>query len=182
MTDLSSFSEAERLVIASLPYKVGIWVSHAEDEEGEEDDHNEIQALHRCVTEIVRSHEDNAFIQSVMREMLTQKQRWGDWADEAFHVIRQIGQVKPALQRHLSEAEYKSFCKVLIEIAIVVAEAHGEFGDWGDEPEEGVFSSFLGKVKERFSAMTDSTQANPMNISAAEEASIKELKAVLKPA
>lgn len=182
MTDLSSFSEQERALIVSLPYKVGLWISHAEDEEGEDDDAQEMKALKHCVVGIAKAHEQNGFIHALLVEMIRGREDWSQWDDDAFQVVAQIKGVKPALQKHLSEAEYKEFCKVLIEIAIVVAEAHGEFGDWGDEPDESLFSGFMNKMKDRFSGMADSTGASPMNISAAEDDAIKQLKAALKPA
>lgn len=45
MAQLSSFSgeQAERLI--ALPYKIGLWISFADDEAGEGDDKKELEAL-----------------------------------------------------------------------------------------------------------------------------------------
>ena len=52
MSALSNFSEDEIELLASVPYKAGAWISHADDEEGEDDDERELKALESIIKEI----------------------------------------------------------------------------------------------------------------------------------
>ena len=61
MTTLSDFSASELELLVSLPYKVGVYVSHADDEDGEVDDEREMAALESCIKAIASLREDKPF-------------------------------------------------------------------------------------------------------------------------
>lgn len=175
MTDLSVFSMAESELLVSLPYKVGVWVGYAEDEEGEADDERESKALQACIKEIASLHDDVPFIKALVAQTLRLRSEWPRWQTQSFHVTDDAAKAMSLLKSKATAAELKAYRAMLMEIATSVAQAHGEFGQW-DEADEGFFARIAGKLK----SLSQDSDDHPMNISAAEETAISELAAVLK--
>ncbi len=178
MSDLSQFSGSELELLASLPYKVGVFISHADDVDGESDDEREMAALELCLKAIAKAHEDKPFTAAVMKQSLTMRPEWPRWADRSFRVCDEAEMAAALLSTKLDEDALKDFKRALMRIARTVAQAHGEFGQFDDESDKGgVFGAFVNKFVGGF-AKDDADQ--PMNVSAAEEAAIHQLRASLQ--
>ena len=179
MTALSDFSASEYELLVSLPYKVGVYVSHAEDEDGEGDDEKEMAALERCIQAIVRLHEDKPFTAEIVNQTLSMKTDWPRWSARSFAVPDEVSQAAALLRGKASKSERDNYCAALMEIASMVAQAFGEFGDDEDE-DAGVFGKLLGKITDGFSSLKPGDGHNPMNISAAEDTALETLRMALK--
>ncbi len=180
MTLLSSFSLSEAELLVSLPYKVGVWVSHADDEEGERDDALEMKALETCIKAIAKLHEDQPFIKDVSRETLRQKDLWPEWTDQSFNALRDGEQAMALLAGKASQDDRKNYKAVILEIATTVAQAFGEFGSFDDGDDEGsLFGGIVGKIVGGFSSLSQSDAGHPMNISPAEDSAISRLAQAL---
>jgi hypothetical protein len=175
MTDLSVFSMAESELLVSLPYRVGVWVGHAEDEEGETDDVRESKALQSCIKQISALHDDVPFIKNLVAQTLRLRSEWPRWQAQSFNIIDDAAKAMNLLKSKATAAEAKAYRAMLMEIATAVAQAHGEFGQWG-EADEGFFARVAGKLK----SLSQDSDDHPMNVSAAEETAISELATVLK--
>lgn len=82
-----------------------------------------------------------------------------------------------------SESEFKAYRTTLIEIATTVAQAHGEFNSFDAPAEEKTgFGALVGKIVSGFSDLSKDDDNHPMNVSAAEDSAITELKQILKAA
>jgi len=174
MTSLSAFSKDEIELIASLPYKIGMWISYADDADGEADDEKEARILSGCLRAFAKLHEDKPFLSEVMKESLRREDKWVDWADQSFTVVQDIKKAVPVLRTKASADEIKALKRALMEIGTAVASAFGEFGGFDDES-EGIFAKIIGK----FSGLVDSDSGHPMNVSAAEDSALENLRAVL---
>ncbi len=177
MTSLSDFSDEERTLLVSLPYKVGIWVSHADDTEGEQDDDVEMDALERIIREVAKHHEDMPFVHQIARETLKSKDKWPAWTDESFHVLKSCEKAMVLLKSRAEERTVNNYRKSLLEIAQTVAEAWGEFGGANAEAPAG-FGALVGKISGMFGKNDGTNHA--MNVSAAEDSSLSQLAAVLR--
>lgn len=179
MTSLSDFSDQDAEVIVSLPYRVGMHVSYADDEDGEGDDELEMRALEACMREVVKHQESCALTKEIASEILSSKDRWDAWAEGVFNIEPLCEKAVLALQAQADESEVKAYVKMTLEIAASVAQAYGEFGEEA-EPEKGFFGKAMGALMGGFSGMSADDANHPMNISAAEDSAISRISAALK--
>ncbi|MEZ5814095.1 MAG: hypothetical protein R3E13_05145 [Alphaproteobacteria bacterium] len=180
MTSLSDFAASERELLLSLPYKVGVFVSHADDVDGEHDDEKEMGALEACIKAIARLHEDKPLSAEIMRGCLSEKAQWPRWAAQSFNTPEAAREAAILLEARASESEFKNYRGALMEIATTVAQAYGEF-DAFDEGESGggFFGGLVSKIAGGFSALSADDVNHPMNVSAAEDGALAELRAAL---
>jgi hypothetical protein len=174
MAQLSSFTAEEAELLVSLPYKVGIWVSHADDVEGEGDDERESKALQSCIKAIAKLHQDQPLIAEIMAETLRRRTHWSDWAENSFHAPSDAQKAVMALRAKGSSANLKHYRAALMEIAAAVARAHSEFGAFDEAESEGIFSKIAGTFK----SLSDAD--HPTNVSASEDSALSKLAAALK--
>ncbi|MCK5284611.1 MAG: hypothetical protein KAJ86_03400 [Alphaproteobacteria bacterium] len=181
MSELLLFSKEEQQLLISLPYKIGMWVSYADDVDGEDDDALEGKALEGCIEAIARLHDSKPFIKSVAVEILNQSDDWDIWATQAFHVLGEAEKVVQILEEYLPSDQVKNYKAMLMEIATAVAQASGEFDafDVADK-EEGGFGILISKIVGGFSGLSNDDDNHPMNVSASEDSVIYELREVLK--
>ncbi|MEM7680044.1 MAG: hypothetical protein AAF182_03470 [Pseudomonadota bacterium] len=181
MTHISEFSaeEAERLM--ALPYKVGMYVSYADDEDGEGDDQKEMQALEESIKAVAGLYETQPFIQVIADQTLNMKMEWPRWAASAFQVENEIKTAVSLLRAKASDEELKAFRTMLVEIATTVAQAHGEFSSFDEEEQKNGFGALVGKIVSGFSDISKEDENHPMNVSAAEDSAIEDIKKALRP-
>ncbi len=175
MTRLSDFSADEIELIASLPYKVGIWVSHADDIDGEGDDEKEAKILSACLRRYAKGQDNQSLLGEVMAESLRRGDKWLEWADQSFTVLNDVKAALPVLRGKASVEEIRSLKRALMEIGTAVASAFGEFGMFDEEKTENVFARVIGKL----TALGDDDSGHPMNVSATEDSALNNLRAVL---
>ncbi len=176
MATLENFSPEDKELLVSLPYKVGIYISYAEDAEGETDDQREMKALRHCIAGIAKLHEDDALIQEIMKQCLGSKDNWDRWADESFHAPAAASQTIAALKTKAPENTVKKYRAAILEVAGTVARAYGEFGEFDEDEAEG----FFGKIIGSFAGLAHDDKGHPMNVSAAEDSAMSKLAAALK--
>ena len=176
MTQLSSFSDTDKLLIVSLPYRAGLYVSYADDEDGERDDELEMRAMEACLKEISKLHEGHALTQEIASNILQHKADWNAWSQGVFNIEPLCEQAVEALKTQANESEIKDYIKMVLEIATAVAQAYGEFGE--EEPETGFFGKTMGRIFGNLGS--DSETNHPMNVSAAEDGAITRIANALK--
>ena len=178
MSQLDLISPEERDLVIGLPYRVGVFVSHADDEGGEEDDEKEMQALERILTAIARQHEKSPFVQDVLQQTIASKDQWPSWAEQTFSVAADAEKIMQVLSTQLPEADWKIYRGLLVRVGRTVAEAYGEFGEeFDDEASGGLFGKLVDKITGRAEDTADEAH---INISAAEDAALSELAAALR--
>jgi hypothetical protein len=174
MTSLSDFDQAEAELFASLPYKVGMYISHSDDVEGETDDEREQKALASCLKQFIKLSENKPLLAGIMQEALKRNDKWEDWTDQSFTVLQDIKKAVPLLRAKASADEIKEIKRALMEIGTAVAQASGEFGQFDEAEAEGFFGKIIGKL----SGMGD--DGHPMNVSATEDSALEKLRATLQ--
>ncbi|PCK00502.1 MAG: hypothetical protein COA45_01600 [Zetaproteobacteria bacterium] len=179
MTQLSSFSDDDIELIVSLPYRVGMHVSFSEDEEGEQDDEREMRALESCIKEIAKLYEGSELTKEIALEVLRSRDKWESWSQGVFNIEPQCEKAVLVLKAQASEAEVKSYIKMILEIASAVAQAYGEFGE-EPAPEKGFFGKALSRIVGEFSGLSSEDANHPMNVSAAEDSAISSIAVALR--
>lgn len=176
MAELSIFSEDEVLLLASLPYRAGMYVSEADDDEGEADDEREMRALSACLRSVAQKYDGPGLVDDIFRETMAQKALWGQWAEQSFDPLPDCERAVALLNARAGEGEAKVFRTAILEVVYVVASAYGEFVDMDDIPEEkGFFSALADKIVSGFSNLSVDDEGHPSNVSAAEDSAIARL-------
>ena len=167
-------SEEINLLI-SLPYRVGIWISDADDlEKTQRDDRKEAVALDRVIKNVAGQ---KSFAGAIMAEIDHNRLSWGDWKKLANenNIIEDVVRAKKVVSQHLSKKEWTLYCKLLWHVGVVIAQAFGE--DKDPDQEMHVNNFFEDVISAVFSSRLGKT---PDNVSAEEKRTLKKLRAALK--
>jgi hypothetical protein len=171
---LSTLNDDERKLVVSIPYRVGIWVSHADDEGGERDDRNETKALGKVFSSLTRAKNLPFFIAAVLDEIQSAQDRWVEWEAISSDTLSDCARVLALLESKASASDAANYKKLLKKIAFRVAGAHGEFGE-ADAPE-----GFFARLSAGFKKLKPSARVEDfMNISPAEEEALRNLARTL---
>jgi hypothetical protein len=170
--DLNIFTDEQRTLLVSLPFKAGICISHADDIEGEDDDVQERKALEICLREIVKSYEGEAFVSGIVEETLRRRDEWAAWSEKSWSTPEEARKVAAFLHGTVPKKLFFSYGKMITEIASAVARAFGEYGSFDDnDAREGFFAKIIGG----FRIMSGDDPGHPMNVSASEDEMIAAL-------
>lgn len=183
MSVLSQLSEDKALAIISLPYKAGLWVSHADDIEGEADDENEMKAIERGVPALADLHGDSPLVQEVASEIIRLNDSWKQWEEGSFYIVKQAPDVMRDIQTEFGTAEAKHYRRFVMELGKMVAQAHSELSAFDaieEDKKEGFLSNMVGKFVGGLSSMKDDDSGHPANISPSEKSALSQLSSALK--
>ncbi len=179
MTQLSCFSDEEIELLISLPYRVGMNVSYADDEGGERDDEREMHALEICIRAVSKLNEGSELVKEIAHKILDSKDKWPLWSQGVFNLEPHCEKAVLALKAHVNDDDVNAYVKMVLEIATTVAQAYGEFGE-EEEPEKGFFGKAVSKIAGGFAGMSADDESHPMNVSASEDDAIASITAALK--
>lgn len=180
---LSQLSKNEYDLVLGLPYRAGIFVSHADDVEGEQDDEMEVKALLASIKQAKALHQESKLVSEVCDCILSSEVEWERWENEAFHILRTSQHVIEIVKSNFGLDEAKHYRALVMEVSASVARAASEldaFDDWKDEEPEGFFSGMIVKIMGGFSSMSQDDKDHPVNISPAEDSALSQLSALLK--
>jgi hypothetical protein len=76
---LSHFSEEQRKLLVTLPYRTGFWVSVSDESGGAEADEAEQTALENIVSCFAEDFCKTEVVEQLMHEALHQKEHWPEW-------------------------------------------------------------------------------------------------------
>lgn len=181
MTGISIFSEEQIVLLASLPYRIGVWISDTDDEDGETDDRREMKALAVCIKMAAKEYDGPGIVDDILRETLAREKSWPSWKEGAFDVLPDCKKAVALLKDKAGIQEARNYRAAMMEVAATVAQAYGEFSSFDEIPEdEGILGKIVGKVVGGFSNLSKDDANHPMNVSAAEDSAISQLSAALK--
>lgn len=177
MARIDQLPPTDKELVASLPYKVGVWMGQAADEGGDRDDRLEMRALERVLEEFAKGIKVPPFVRQVCGQAIEHRARWSSWADSYMNVPAECRQAIAILKdvEGISDRDVRFYRSALRKIAIAVAEAYGEFGmldeeEGGAEEKQG---GFLDKIGEAVASFTGADDPSPENISPAEQQALK---------
>lgn len=127
MAFLEKFSADERDVLVSLPYRVGVWISRADNTGYPESAGAELAALERIILRKARGMFESAFVHEVMAETCAQKSQWPQWAARAQDVSADCEKAVAVIAAKLSKRDLDAYRRNVMYIAVEVAKAFREF-------------------------------------------------------
>lgn len=123
---LDQLTQPERELLASLPYRVGMWISQSDEGGGAEAHDREVQAL----SNILHAYAEDVFgaedLQYIISNTIMQKDRWPQWDQNIDRVPAECAKAIKIMARHSDEKICRAFRKQLMEIAEAVALAYRE--------------------------------------------------------
>ena len=154
----------EKDLIIKLPYRVGLWISRADDKIGFFDEEVERGRLEAVIERVAKHHETSPFVRNILANTLNRADQWPDWAAELDTILADCKAGLKIVKAQSSEEDVKTYRVVLMQTAVCVAEAFQE-----DESQEAGAPSFP----------SANDQGIPENISKAERKALEQLKKAL---
>lgn len=182
MTTLSAFTPEDQDLLVKVPCLVGLWVSHADDNEGDQDDQVEYAQLKAIITKLAKRHTDDELVDDTLRAL----QSTFDNRDFHFDVDQIQTQVVAAVRiiaTTASMTEAKAYASALLSIGTAVARAASE--EAGYEGANDTDDSFISRVTAQAGALWSKVVATvntEMNISPAEDSVLNDLSQTLRRA
>jgi hypothetical protein len=129
LKNLSTFNALpsyQRRALAQIPYRIGIWMSYADDEGGEESAAIELQTVERIIESFGEDCCKSEFVEDLIKETIRYRGEWHEWLVnielaplEARHLIKSLTPI-------LGKKEINSLKHTLMDIAQNVADAYHE--------------------------------------------------------
>ncbi len=122
----SEFTAQEQAFLASLPYRVGIWLSYADIDGGNESEQVENEALEGLVHAIAGNSCESAFVMELMEKTVWDKSHWQDWARDCDNVLPDVRRSIELLDGKIPPEDLISYKAAIVEAALAVARAYNE--------------------------------------------------------
>lgn len=178
MVYLDQFSEADRDLIVSLPYRAGLWLSDSDSGGGAEADYEELSRLEDVLEKKSPVAARSRFIGEVMAETLARQDLWKQWAARRDSVPEDCARAAALIAAGLSARDAADYREQVMRIATEVAAAFGE-----PSPRASCCPfSFAGRWICRFFArFCRDGSSGEGNISAGEKQALAKLDEALRP-
>ena len=169
-------------LLIALPYRIGLWISHFDEQGDDTAEKNEKQALDEIVSYLARDNTSTPFVTDYFEDALRASPGAAtlDCSEEA--VLSDTKKAMRIIRDNVSDKDKQATQKALLTVAEVVAQAYGEFGeDDTGSAGEGWMSSIknaLGKLK----GVSYVSMERPFNISPEEKVALDQLEDVLNEA
>lgn len=129
MAFLEKFSDDEKKLLASLPYRAGYWVSQADAEGGDYAEVKERAALEQIIRRKAEGMFESAFVHEVMVEAFEHKDEWEQWGSDIDTVPEECRKAVTLIAEKLSPGEVEAFRQNIMVICTQVARAFREFDE-----------------------------------------------------
>ena len=176
MSALSDLLPEENELVVSLPYKAGVWISHADDVGGTADDRREMAAIENVIVTMAKLGKASNFVRDVAHETLSQKAYWPQWRAQAGALFTDCNKATSFLAGYVSKEDLHEYRLFLWRIASAVAQAHNELGA-EKKFNENLIAGFFEKIADKITGEDDDAF---MNVSPEEQAALSRLKQALK--
>lgn len=128
MNFLDQLPAAERKLLVSLPYRVGLYISQSDQSGGGESDEAEMRALDSIITAYSQEVFGAETVQYVIGETVQRKEEWKDWDADFSQIEHDCHVAIDVLSNAVDVKEVSAFKRHLIEIGENVALAFREYG------------------------------------------------------
>lgn len=127
MAFLERFSEDERNLLVSLPYRAGVWISAMDRSGGAASSKAELDALEKIIRRKAQGMLESAFVHEVMNEICAHKSDWAQWAGKTQNVLADSKGATDIIGRKLPAHDLDAYRQNVMYIAVEVAKAFREF-------------------------------------------------------
>ena len=179
---LGNLSEDERDLVISMPYRVGMYVSNADETGGDEAHLKEFESLMNILTGISEDFCKSEIMQKILYETVGSKTKWRLWNADLDKVPEQCEHIVDLLSPLVDQqSDILSVKETLLDIGVAVAMAFREADD--DVDQATIDTGFFGKLRQGLSAILPKAESDArfehLNISKAERAVLAKITKVL---
>ncbi len=177
------FSEEQIDLLASLPFRVGLWVSESDSTGGHQADESEKKALENIIAGFSEDFCKSEFVDALMRETVNRRQSWKNWEKKMDAVPEDCRRAVDMLAARMEKREVTFFKHNLMDIAMTVAMAYCEFNDF-DTPQgkmKAYGRYFLHRLKAFVTRRQPLSMTEIVNISHEERLALSALGQALRP-
>jgi len=135
----------EKRLIVRLPYRIGLYVSEADQSGGEDSDVQEKKTLSNIIHGFAQDVMGAESIQHVISATVMLVDQWGDWHEDLSLVPAECGEAMQIMRQHVSDKDARAFAVQMYEIGEAIALAYQEYQS-GD---------VLGALKMRYAHFKD---------------------------
>lgn len=180
MNTLEDLTPDQKIFVASMPYRVGLWVSESDKDGGMEADVKEKIALENLIHGFAEQVFGSELLQYVMQETINNKDNWNEWGGELEELPEQAKKSCEILQAHFDNKEVNAYAMRLMEIAEAVALAFREREELSKVEEIKLRLKYeLNKMKSKGSRGMQISFDQYLNISANERTALSKLAEAL---
>lgn len=180
MDVLDRLTEEQRTLVVSLPYRVGLWVSHADQSGGADAEEKERTALHNILDGFAHQVFGSELLQYIMNGTVTRKGEWPAWGEDLEAVPVECERALDVLRVYVDEKDINAYVTRLMEIAEAVALAFREYERLSMKDQLVIYSSYLFmKVKARFQKNAVTSYDQYLSISVRERKALGQLSHAL---
>lgn len=126
MAYLEHFSAEERLLIVSIPYRAGLWISQSDTTGNPGAAFNERKALENAIAKVASGMFRSAFTHEVMSELWAQKADWQSWETKQDKVLEDAAAASRTVDSRLNRRDLDAYRATIMHIAVEVAKAFRE--------------------------------------------------------
>lgn len=166
----SRLSPRDGELLVSLPYRVGLFVSHADTTGGWDAQEKEMQSLTNILRAFTEDYCKSELAQKVLLESMRRRANWPQWSHHLENVPKEAQQIIAVLKPLFMEKHLNSFREVLVDIAMSVAMAFHEGDVEAITKQHSILQGFFG-----FLSRTPPDPLAHMNISGSERAALSRL-------
>lgn len=176
MTSLFDYRSEDIDKIIALPLKIGQWVSHMDDEEGDLDDERERKALLSVLKSFGKDENRPQLVREIANEALKRQAKWKGWLADPGYAMPDLTKTMGVIDSQATPDDKRAFRSMLFDLGEAVALAYGEFGmiDGDGEALDGFFDKLIHRIRSK------SDEGMPGNVSASELEALEKLRAALK--
>lgn len=180
MSELQRFLPADQDLLVSLFYRVGRWMSDADDTDtNEKSEQAEEAQMFAVLTKLSQSKNAGNLCNEIASEAIRQKGSWARWAKQIDNTITDVTRAKSLIKGQGTNEEFHLFGKSLVSIATSVARAYREASD-ADMEKSGIIGWLSNKKNDVTMAIFDPQAHKDLNVSPAEDSALTELIDALK--
>jgi len=123
---LSNLTDNQTYRLASLPYRVGLYVSQSDQSGGDAASQNEVRALESLIYGFADGVFGSELVQHIMAETIRQKSKWPDWGQHLEQVPDECTDALAILSPYVDHKERAAYSLRLMDIGEAVALAFRE--------------------------------------------------------
>lgn len=139
-------SEADREKLVALPYRIGLYVSHADVTGGWEAQDAEMQTLTTILQAYSEDFCKNEFVQGLLMQTLAGRAHWPRWTQALAEVPGECVAAIYDLRGALEPKQLSAFQEQMMDIALAVAQAYREDRQAATPESPGMLARLLGRA------------------------------------
>lgn len=127
MAFLEAFSDDEKTLLVSLPYKAGVWISQSDQKGAGAAQAYELKAIESVIKGLSEGMFRSAFVHEVMSETHLRHGEWLSWAAQTDHILDEARRAVAALKAKAMLPDAEAYVQMVMMIAYETAYAFREF-------------------------------------------------------